>query len=104
MNSPSYCFKLGIHECRAVGNMRLRLFVMSVFFCSDSDLRLGGMVIQRHKWQCSIHVYKHINGRGNCRIPIAVMGILQLPLVTCRTINIVQCLDLQVVNNTSFLS
>ena len=40
-----------------------------------------------------LHVYKHFN-RGNCRIPIAVTGIVQLPLVTCRTVNIVQCLDL----------
>ena len=25
------------------------------------------------------------------------MGIAQLPLVTCQTVNIVQCLDLQVI-------
>ena len=51
-----------------------------------------------------LHVYKHVNRRGNCQIPIAVMGIPQLPLVTFQTVNIVQCLDLQVVNNTSLLS
>ena len=44
-----------------------------------------------------LHVYKHFNQRGNCQIPIAVMGIPQLPLVTCQTVNIIQCLDLQVV-------
>ena len=48
-----------------------------------------------------LHVYKHVNRRGNCQIPIAVSGIPQLPLVTFRTVNIVQCLDLQVLNNTS---
>ena len=50
-----------------------------------------------------LHVYKHVNQGGNCQIPIAVMGIPHLPLVTRRIVNIVQCLDLQVVNYTSLL-
>ena len=50
-----------------------------------------------------LHVYKHVDRRGNSWISIAVTGIPQLPLVTFWTVNIVQCLDLQVLNNTSLL-
>ena len=83
------------------------------FFCSDSDLRLRlktwrrgcseARAAVRHTFD-DLHVYKHVNRGGNCQIPIAVTGIPHLPLVTCQTVNIVQCLDLQVVNNTSLLS
>ena len=50
-----------------------------------------------------LHIYKHVNRGGNCQIPIAITGIPHLPLVTCQIVNMVQCLDLQVVNNTSLL-
>ena len=43
---------------------RLKVFSESVFFCSDSDLRLilrlGGVVVQRHVRQCGIRLISYM--------------------------------------------
>ena len=81
-------------------------YVRSVFFCSDSDLRLRlvGVVVQRPARQCGIHLMSYMY--TNILIE---KGIAEYPKLSCchcaigPSVNIVQYLYLQVIRQVSCL-
>ena len=73
---------------------RVCFFAHSQISDSDSDLgawSFRGTYGSAADIRC-LRLYKHVDRGENYRIPIAVKGVLHLPLVTCQIVNIVQCL------------